>query len=157
MLLRKYDRYVYTVIANTLGARGTHEDTEELTQDTFTPFGATRTGSRGSLKAIWAPPPVIRPCLGCGGSPRRCCPWCQTSKQETMMVVTEGRMTSSPGCSVDVVAKKIAEYDCYQALNLDGGTSAIMYYDGEPVTICCDEDLPNGRTMPNAWVYRSAK
>lgn len=35
MLLQKYYRYVYTIIANILGARGTHEDIEELAQDTF--------------------------------------------------------------------------------------------------------------------------
>lgn len=81
----------------------------------------------------------------------------QTSKQETMMVVTEGRMASCPGCGVDVVAEKMAEYDCYQALNMDGGTSAIMYFDGEPVTKCNNDSIPNGRTIPTAWVYLSAK
>lgn len=35
MLLRKYHRYVYAVVANMIGARGTHEDIEELVQDTF--------------------------------------------------------------------------------------------------------------------------
>lgn len=34
-LIQEYYRYVYTVIANILRNRGTHEDIEELVQDTF--------------------------------------------------------------------------------------------------------------------------
>jgi exopolysaccharide biosynthesis protein len=48
----------------------------------------------------------------------------------------------------------LLEYGCMQALNLDGGTSAIMYYDGEYVTRCSNTAIPSGRTMPSAWVYK---
>lgn len=34
-LMRKYYRYIYTVIANTLGSAGGPEDVKELVQDTF--------------------------------------------------------------------------------------------------------------------------
>ena len=34
-LMRKYYRYIYTVIANTLGNAGRTEDIKELVQDTF--------------------------------------------------------------------------------------------------------------------------
>ncbi len=84
----------------------------------------------------------------------------QTSKMETMMLVLEGRFNKltdnpmSPGCSVLYVAEKLAEYDCYQALNLDGGTSAMMYYDGENVVRCSNTAIINvGRAMPTVWVY----
>lgn len=80
----------------------------------------------------------------------------QSSRLETMMVIIEGRLSDSPGCSVVLVAEKMAEYGCVQALNLDGGTSAIMYYKGEYITRCSNTQLSGGRTLPNAWVYHSA-
>lgn len=54
----------------------------------------------------------------------------QSDRLETMMVIVEGRLADSPGCSVVDVAAKMVDYGCVQALNLDGGTSAIMYYKG---------------------------
>lgn len=84
-------------------------------------------------------------------NPRTCIG--QTNYLETVMVVMEGRFADSPGCSVVPVAEKMHQYGCVQALNMDGGTSAIMYYDGEYVTRCSNENLGSGRTLPNAWVY----
>lgn len=78
----------------------------------------------------------------------------QSSKKETMMVIVEGRYTDSPGCSVVEIADLMYQYGCVQAMNLDGGTSAMMYYDGEYITRCSNPDLPGGRTLPSAWVYR---
>ena len=77
----------------------------------------------------------------------------QSAKLETMMVVVEGRLLDSPGCGVKAVADKLEQYGCVQAMNLDGGTSAIMYYKGKNVTRCSNTELPNGRNMPTAWVY----
>ena len=70
----------------------------------------------------------------------------QTSRLETMMVVVEGRLSDSLGCGVEDIAEKMLEYGCVQALNLDGGTSAIMYYEGEYITRCSNTALPGGRT-----------
>lgn len=77
----------------------------------------------------------------------------QSDRLETMMVVAEGRYADSTGCSVEEIAVTMQKYGCVQALNLDGGTSAIMYYKGEYVTRCSNPDLPGGRTLPSAWVY----
>ena len=77
----------------------------------------------------------------------------QSNKLETMMVIAEGRLSDSMGCSVEEIAKTMKQYGCVQAMNLDGGTSAIMYYEGEYVTRCSNQDLPGGRTLPSAWVY----
>ena len=77
----------------------------------------------------------------------------QTERLETMMVVVEGRLADSLGCGTQDVADLMKQYGCVQALNLDGGTSAIMYYDGEYITRCSNTDLPGGRTLPSAWVY----
>lgn len=84
-------------------------------------------------------------------NPRTCIG--QTNYLETVLVVMEGRYADSPGCSVVPVAEKMHQYGCVQAMNMDGGTSAIMYYDGQYVTRCSNQNLSAGRTLPNAWVY----
>ena len=80
----------------------------------------------------------------------------QNANHDIMMLVIEGRLVNSLGTGVVECAGILARYDCMQAMNLDGGTSAIMWYDGEYVTRCSNEALPEGRTLPNAFVYQYA-
>lgn len=84
-------------------------------------------------------------------NPRACLG--QSRRGEVLMLVIEGRFVDSPGCSVAPCADKLIEHDCLTAMNLDGGTSAIMWYDGEVVTRCSNTRTPEGRYLPNAWVY----
>lgn len=77
----------------------------------------------------------------------------QSDRLETMMLVMEGRLTDSVGCGVEECAEILQKYGCVQAMNLDGGTSAIMYYKGECVTRCSNPNLSDGRQLPSAWVY----
>lgn len=84
-------------------------------------------------------------------NPRACIG--QSNTGEILMVVVEGRFVDSPGCSVELVAEMLMEHRCLTAMNLDGGTSAIMWYDGEVVTRCSNTRTPEGRYLPNAWVY----
>ena len=44
------------------------------------------------------------------------------------------------------------ELGCTEALNLDGGTSAVLWYDGEYVTKCSNTSITS-RMLPNAWLY----
>ena len=46
-----------------------------------------------------------------------------------------------------------------QAINLDGGSSAMLWFDGEYVTQSSSSPLryPGGRPLPNAWVYKKAE
>ncbi|MBE6932198.1 MAG: phosphodiester glycosidase family protein [Ruminococcaceae bacterium] len=81
----------------------------------------------------------------------------QNANHDIMMLVIEGRLTHSLGTGVVECAGILEEYNCMQAMNLDGGTSAIMWYDGEYVTQCSNEALPEGRTLPNAFVYQRAE
>ncbi len=81
----------------------------------------------------------------------------QTERLETIAVVVEGRHADSLGCGTEIVAKLMAQYGCVQAMNLDGGTSAMMYYKGEYLNRCANDDLPEGRTLPTAWVYHGAE
>lgn len=77
----------------------------------------------------------------------------QTAYLESILVVIEGRFADSPGCSVVSVAERMKDYGCVQAMNNDGGTSALMYYDGEVISRCSNTATPNGRPMPTAWIY----
>lgn len=77
----------------------------------------------------------------------------QSDKGEILMLIIEGRLTGrSIGAGLDTCAAIFKRHDCYTAMNLDGGTSAVMYYRGEYVTKCSNKNLVS-RYLPNAWVY----
>lgn len=85
-------------------------------------------------------------------SPRTCIG--QSKKHEILMLVIEGRMpTRSLGTDVIECASILRRHDCMQAMNLDGGTSAMMWYDGEYIIKCSNAQLPQGRPLPTAFVY----
>ena len=78
----------------------------------------------------------------------------QSSSGDIMMLVIEGRLVgTSLGCGVVECAEILESYGCAQAMNLDGGTSAMMWYEGETITLCSNTALPNGRGLPAAWIY----
>lgn len=84
-------------------------------------------------------------------NPRACIG--QTEKGELLMLVIEGRLPSrSFGTGLPECTEILMQHNAYQAMNLDGGTSAIMWYDGEYVTKCSNTAI-TCRTLPNAWVY----
>ena len=80
----------------------------------------------------------------------------QNANFDIMMLVIEGRQINSLGTGVLECATILHRYDCMQAMNLDGGSSAIMWFEGEYVTRCGNNALPYGRTLPNAFVYAAA-
>ena len=81
----------------------------------------------------------------------------QSRRGEILMLVIEGRLIDSLGVSVDECGAILERHECMQAMNLDGGTSAILWYDGESVTRCSNPALPDGRNLPNAFVYARAE
>lgn len=86
-----------------------------------------------------------------GINPRACIG--QSSTGEILMLVIEGRqVTRSIGTDVETCANILMRHDAYTAMNLDGGTSAVMWYDGEYVTKCSNQRIVS-RLLPNAWVY----
>lgn len=89
-----------------------------------------------------------------GTQPRACLG--QNYQGEILMLVIEGRLASSAGTNVAECTDILLRYDCAQAMNLDGGTSAIMWYDGRYITRCSNTVLDEGRYLPNAWVYGAA-
>ena len=83
----------------------------------------------------------------------RCCLG-QTADGTVLMLCIEGRYLDSLGATAPECAEILARYGAYQAMNLDGGTSAICWYQGEYITRCSDPGLPEGRLLPNAWIYK---
>ena len=84
-------------------------------------------------------------------NPRACIG--QSESGEILMLVIEGRLTWSLGTDVVACANILYQHNGYQAMNLDGGTSAILWFDGEYITQCSNTALDDGRYLPNAWVY----
>ncbi len=85
-------------------------------------------------------------------NPRACIG--QTKDESIMMLAIEGRKIDSIGCNVEECASIMERYGAYQAMNLDGGTSASLWYEGEYIIRCSNGNLiPEGRRLPNAWVY----
>ena len=83
----------------------------------------------------------------------RCCLG-QTADGTVLMLCIEGRYLDSLGATAPECAEVLARYGAYQAMNLDGGTSAILWYDGRYITRCSDPDRPEGRPLPNCWIYK---
>ncbi len=84
-------------------------------------------------------------------NPRACIG--QSEAGEILMLVIEGRMVGrSIGTDVETCANILKRHKAYTAMNLDGGTTAVMYYRGEYVTMCSNTNIVS-RLLPNAWVY----
>lgn len=84
-------------------------------------------------------------------NPRACLG--QTRDESILMLGIEGRYIDSLGCDASECANILERYGAYQAMNVDGGTSAIMWYQGEYIMRCSNSNLSEGRYLPNAWVY----
>ena len=83
----------------------------------------------------------------------RCCLG-QAKDGTILMLCIEGRYFDSLGATAPECAEILARYGAYQAMNLDGGTSAICWYQGAYITRCSDPELPEGRLLPNCWIYK---
>jgi exopolysaccharide biosynthesis protein len=80
----------------------------------------------------------------------------QSQYGEILMLLVEGRLhTVSLGISVPDCAVILSDHKCAQAMNLDGGTSAMVWYKGDYIMKSSNPVLQAGRTLPNAFVYES--
>lgn len=76
----------------------------------------------------------------------------QTKDGEVLLLVVDGRQLGySAGCTVSDCADIMLRHKGYQAANLDGGSSAIMAYEGKIITKNSSKS-PSGRYLPNAFV-----
>ena len=70
--------------------------------------------------------------LGGGMNPRTCIG--QTADGTILLMVIEGRKPDSLGATYDDIAQLMLDYGAVNAANLDGGSSSLMYYNGEKIT-----------------------
>ena len=77
----------------------------------------------------------------------------QTRDGQLMLSVVDGRQ---PGYSLGITIGELSDifyrYGAYQACNMDGGSSSLMYYDGRPITKSSASDSTYGRHVPDAWI-----
>lgn len=80
----------------------------------------------------------------------------QTKDGSMLLLVVDGRQTHSLGCTVEDCANIMLRYHAYQGMNLDGGSSSVMYYNGQFITKSSSV-TGRGRYMPNAILVKAAK
>jgi len=77
----------------------------------------------------------------------------QTKKGEVLILIVDGRAPGySLGCTVGEAAQIMKRYDAYQACNLDGGSSSLMYYNGREISKPSAANKRIGRSVPNGFV-----
>ena len=69
-----------------------------------------------------------------------------------LLLVADGRQPDSLGATMGDVIDLMIQYGAVNAANLDGGSSTVMYYEGELINVCCS--LYGPRDMPTAIVVR---
>jgi exopolysaccharide biosynthesis protein len=69
-----------------------------------------------------------------------------------LLLVIDGRQPNSLGATMGDVIDLMVRYGAVNAANLDGGSSTVMYYEGELINVCCS--LYGPRDMPTAVVVR---
>ena len=79
----------------------------------------------------------------------------QTKDGSMLLLVVDGRQTHSIGCTVADCADIMLRYKAYQGMNLDGGSSSVMYYKGQFIT-SSSSVTGRGRYMPNAILVKAA-
>ena len=86
-----------------------------------------------------------------GLHPRSCIG--QTAVGNVLILVVEGRLPErSTGAALAECAGILLRYGAEQAMTLDYGSSSILWYEGEYVTMCSNRFLLEGRRLPNAFV-----
>ena len=76
----------------------------------------------------------------------------QRADGAVLMLVIEGRQASSLGATYSDLIKLMLEYGAVNAINLDGGSSSLMYYKGDYLN--SGVVLTGSRNMPTAFIVR---
>lgn len=77
----------------------------------------------------------------------------QSKSGAVLMLIVDGR---APGYSIGATMGELAEimldYDAEQAINLDGGSSSVMYFRGKVISKPSAANKSDGRRLPNAFL-----
>ena len=68
-----------------------------------------------------------------------------------IMVTVDGRKEGSSGVTLIELGRLMKELGCYEAINLDGGSSTVMYVDG---TILSGTNIKNSSSISNALAVK---
>ena len=82
----------------------------------------------------------------------------QRKNGDVLLLIVDGR---APGYSIGATMGDLAElmgtYGAEQAINLDGGSSSIMWYNGRVISKPSAADKVNGRRLPNGFMVWPAE
>lgn len=77
----------------------------------------------------------------------------QTKNGQVLLLIVDGRAPGySIGCTVGELALIMERYGAYQACNLDGGSSSVLYYNGRELNKPSALNKTNGRYVPDGFV-----
>ena len=76
----------------------------------------------------------------------------QRADGAVLMLVIDGRQANSIGASYADLIKVMQDYDAVNAVNLDGGSSSMLYYEGEYLNN--GVVLTGSRKLPTAFIVR---
>ena len=132
-----------------------HEDNRIYIRDCGDPVSSDTTDAVEFSPAMIIDGQIVVPSSGFTDLQPRACLG-QSQYGEIIMLLVEGRLPgTSIGISVPDCADIMFKHDCAQAMNLDGGTSAMIWYKGEYIMRSSNPALSAGRPLPNAFVYSS--
>lgn len=78
----------------------------------------------------------------------------QTADKAVLLLVIDGRRVGhSLGTTVSECADILLRYGCWTAMNMDGGSSSSMTYNGRMITRT-SSSMVQGRYLPDAWVVK---
>ncbi len=76
----------------------------------------------------------------------------QSKDGEALLLIVDGRQVGhSIGCTVSDLAEIMLRHNAYQAMNIDGGSSSLMWYKDQLITKCSSPQ-ENGRYLPDAII-----
>ncbi len=90
---------------------------------------------------------------GGGLNPRTCIG--QTADGTVLLLTIDGRQATSIGATYEDCINILEEYGAVNAANLDGGSSTVMYYNGEIINVCASVYGP--RDLPTSFVVLPEK
>jgi exopolysaccharide biosynthesis protein len=132
-----------------------HEDNLFYIKDAASPVSADCTDAAEFQPAIIVDGKKIVDYVWTGTQPRACIG--QSDKYEILMLAIEGRQLASGilGTDVGTCSDILLKHGCMQALNVDGGSSTILWYRGRYLNLTSGGDAGGvGRPLPDAFVYK---
>ena len=76
----------------------------------------------------------------------------QTADGSVLLLVIDGRQTTSLGASYEDCIRIMLNYGAINAANLDGGSSSVMVYNGEVINNIVS--MGEGRSVPTVWLVK---